>query len=129
MLLKPAPTEVTHCFTAARTPSLLCSQSPSFIGPNRWKSKGAKSGLSEGVVHQSSQHWQYEGLKVGTGSAIIVLQKKGFLPLWSDSVSLSIQLDVMTQWLARVDGLSGFQEIQRDHPFPIPKDSAHHFTC
>jgi hypothetical protein len=24
--------------------------------------------------------------------------------------------------------LSGFKEIQKDHPFRIPKDSAHHFT-
>jgi hypothetical protein len=28
----------------------------------------------------------------------------------------------------RVDGLSGLKEIQKDHPFPIPKDSAHYFT-
>ena len=28
----------------------------------------------------------------------------------------------------RVDGLSRFKEIRKDHPFPIPKDSAHHFT-
>jgi len=30
--------------------------------------------------------------------------------------------------MARVDGLSGFQEIQKDPPFPIPKDSTYHFT-
>ena len=25
--------------------------------------------------------------------------------------------------------LSGFQEIQKNHSFPIPQDGAHHFTC
>jgi hypothetical protein len=28
----------------------------------------------------------------------------------------------------RLDGLSGFRKILKDHPFPIPKHSAHHFN-
>mgnify|MGYP001861488124 CR=1 FL=1 len=53
-LLKSVPAEVTHCFTAAMTASLLGKLYPCslyFIGLNRWKSEGAKSG-------QSSQDWQ-----------------------------------------------------------------------
>ena len=53
-LLKSVPAEVAHCFTAAMTATLLGKLYPCslyFIGLNRWKSEGAKSG-------QSSQDWQ-----------------------------------------------------------------------
>jgi len=42
---------VAHCFTACTTASLVgkcCPRSPSFIGPNKWESEGAKSGLYSG---------------------------------------------------------------------------------
>jgi hypothetical protein len=68
------------------------------------------------------------GLQTGMGPGIIVLQEKGFL-LWPDSGNSSLQLSQHCSVAVRVDGLSGFKEIQKDHPFPIPKDSAHHFTC
>jgi len=40
------------------------------------------------------------------GPGVILLQEKGCLLLWPDSVSLSLQLGVV-----RVDGLLGFQDI------------------
>jgi hypothetical protein len=66
--------------------------------------------------------------KLGMGSGVIVLQEKGFLLLWPDSGKLGLQLSQRRNVAVRVDGLSGFQEIQEDHAFPIPKDSARHFT-
>jgi len=43
--------------------------------------------------------------------------------------NLSLQLSQRRDVAVRVDGLSGFKEIQKEYPFPIPKNGAHHFTC
>jgi len=68
------------------------------------------------------------GLQTGTGADVIVLQEKGCLLLWPDSGNSRLQLNQHRDVAVRVDGLSGLKEIQKDHPFPIPKDSApHHF--
>jgi len=69
------------------------------------------------------------GLQTGMGPGIIMLQQKGYILLWPDSGNSSLQLSQCRNVAVRVDGLSGFKEIQKDHPFRIPKDSAHHFTC
>jgi hypothetical protein len=69
------------------------------------------------------------GLQTGMGPGVVMLQEKGCLLLWPDSGNLSLQLSQHFDVAVRVDGLSGFKEIQKDHAFPIPKDSAHHFTC
>jgi hypothetical protein len=48
---------VARYFTAGTTASLLqkfCPRSPSFIGPNRWKSEGAKFGLTRSLGCQNS---------------------------------------------------------------------------
>jgi len=68
------------------------------------------------------------GLQTGMGPGVIVLQEKGCLLLWPDSGNLSLQLSQHCDVAVRVGGLSGFKEIQKCHPFPISKDSAHHFT-
>ena len=62
------------------------------------------------------------------GPGVIMLQEKGCLLLWPHSGNSSLQLSQRRDVAVRVDGLSGFQKTQNDHPFPIPKDSAHHFT-
>ena len=69
------------------------------------------------------------GLQTGMGPGIIVLLEKGCLLLWPDSGNSRLQLSHCRDVSVRVDGLFGFKKIQKDHPFPIPKDSAHHFTC
>jgi len=69
-----------------------------------------------------------DGLQTGMGPGVIVLKEKGCLLLWPDSGNSSIQLSQHRDVEVRVDGLSGFKENQKDHPFPIPKESAHHFT-
>jgi len=61
------------------------------------------------------------------GPGVIMLQEKGFL-LWPDCGNSSLQLSQHRDVAVRFDGLSGFKEIQKVHPFPIQKDSAHHFT-
>ena len=58
-----------------------------------------------------------------------VTEEKESLFLWTDSGSLSLQLSQHCDVADRVDDLSKFKEIQKDHPFPIPNDSVHHFTC
>jgi len=68
------------------------------------------------------------GLETGMGPGVVMLQEKGCLPLWPDSGNSSLQLSQRHDVAVRVDGLSRFKEIQKDRPFPIPKDSAHHFT-
>jgi len=69
------------------------------------------------------------GLQTGMGPGLFVLQEKDCLLLWPDFGNLSLQLSQRRDVAVRVDGLSGFKEIQKDHPFPFSRDSAHHFTC
>ena len=52
---------------------------------------------------------------------VTVLQEKGCLLPWTDSRNLSLQLSWCHDVLVRVDGLSGFQEIQKDHLFLYQK--------
>ena len=60
---QPAPVEMTRCYTSAMMLLLsgnCCSCSPSFIGPDRWKSEGAKSALYTGygrTFHQRCAPW------------------------------------------------------------------------
>ena len=67
-------------------------------------------------------------LQTGMGPGVNVLQEKGCLLLWPDSGNSTLQLSQHRDVVVRVDGLSEFKEIQKDHPFPIPKNSAHNFT-
>ena len=50
----------------------------------------------------------------GVGAGVIMLQEKGYRPLWPDSGSLSLQLRRYHDALVRVHGLSGILEIQKD---------------
>ena len=76
----------------------------------------------------ASCHCESHGLQTGMGPGVIVLQEKGCLLLWPDSGKSSLQLSQRREVAVRFDGLSGFKEIQKDHPFSIPKHSEHHFT-
>ena len=76
-----------------------------------------------GVVGQSSQDWQRAPMSSNWHRA----WRYHCLLLWPDSGILSLQLSQHCKVAVRVDGLSGFQEIQKDHPFPIPTDTAHPF--
>jgi len=60
-------------------------------------------------------------LQTGMRPGVIVLQEKGCLLLWPDSGNSSLQLSQHRAVAVRVDGLSGFKEIQKDHPFSNPK--------
>ena len=73
-------------------------------------------------------HNVLHGLQTGKGRGVIVLKKNGCLLLRRHSGNSSLQLSQRRELAVRVDGLSGFKEIRKDHPFPIPKDSEHHFT-
>ena len=68
------------------------------------------------------------GLQTGMGPGVILLQEKGCLLLWPDSGNSSLQLSQRRNRAVRFNRLSGFKEIQKDSPFPKPKDNAHHFT-
>ena len=70
--------------------------------------------------------WQME--KSIPQDKISCCKKKGCLLLWPDSGSLSLQLRQNHDVAGRVR-LFRFQEIQKNHPFPIPNYSAHFFTC
>lgn len=61
----------------------------------------------------------FHDLQTGMGPGITVLQEKGCLLLWSDSGSLSLRLSQSHHVAVRVDGLSRFQEIQKNHPIQI----------
>jgi len=47
--------------------------------------------------------------------------------LWLDSGSSGLQLSQHFYVGVTTGGLSAFQEIQKDHAFPIPENSAHQF--
>lgn len=64
------------------------------------------------------------GLQTGMGPGVIVLQEKGCLYLCP--ASLNLQLSQCCYAEVRVDSLLFSW---KDHSFPIPKDSAHHFMC
>ena len=60
------------------------------------------------------------GLQTGMGPGVILLQEKGCLLFWPDSGNSSLQLSQRIDVVVRVDGLSGFKEIQKDHSLLIP---------
>ena len=61
-------------------------------------------------------------LQTGMGPGVIVLQEECCLLLGPDSGSSSLQLSQCYDGAVRVNGLPRFQEIQKDHSFPIPKE-------
>lgn len=65
-----------------------CPRSPSFIGQNRWKSEGAKSGLYGGCDRAVWPNF---------ATGIIVLQEKSFLLLWPHSGNSGLQLSIMVR--------------------------------
>lgn len=120
-----------HCITAVMMALFLgicfpCS--PSFISLNRWKSEGTKLGLYGGCSRDYPDQIGsvLRNLQIGMGPGVV--QEKGCL-LWPDLRSSSLQLSQHLDVVIRIDGLSRFREIQKDCPFPIPKDSARNFTC
>ena len=111
---------INHCTDAMMVLLLgkCCPYSPSFIDLNGWKSEGTKSELSGGsgkavqqCVPQSSNlygAWHYPVTRERLSSSLAWL-------------CLSLQFRQHCNGLIRVDGLPNFQEIQKDHLFPIPK--------
>lgn len=63
------------------------------------------------------------GLWTSMGLGVIGLQEKGCLLLQPDSGYASLRHSECHDTLVSVDGLSSFEEIQKGHPFPIPKDT------
>ena len=125
-----APTQVTHYFTAAMTASLLekwCPRSLSFIRPNRWNSEGAKTELCSGCgkIVQPRLALCSMLFKLVWGLALLRGKRK-FVAFSGLTVSLS--LGRCCGVVMQVEGLSRLQENQKDHPFPILKDNAHHIT-
>ena len=91
--------------------------------------EGAKSGLCRVSLDRPTKNGSVlHGLQTNMGPGVIILQEKDCHLLWPDSGSSSLQLSQRCDVTVWVDGLPRFQEIQKDHPFPIPKDCAQHFT-
>jgi len=67
-------------------------------------------------------------LQATMGPGVTMLQGKGCPLHWTGPGSLSLQLSQRSNVAVRADGLSRLQEIQKDHPFPTPKDNAHLLT-
>jgi hypothetical protein len=65
-----------------------------------------------GEVGQSKLSNVLQGLQTGIGPGFIVLQEKGCLLFWPDPGNLGLQFSQRRDVAVRVDGLSGFQEIQ-----------------
>lgn len=104
-----------------------CPPSPSVISP-KGRSQKAPNPDGNGESSQDSPaktDSMLHGLQAGIEPGIIVLQEKSCLLLWLDFGIISLQLSQCCNVVIRVDGFFGFQEIQKDHPFPFPKDSAH----
>jgi len=100
--------------------SACCPCSPSFVNTNRWKTEVAKSELYAGCGRtvQARLAICFTVFKLVCG--LVLLQEKGCCLLWPNSGSLSLQLSQHDDLLVGVDGLSEFQEIQKDHPFLSP---------
>ena len=81
------------------------------------------------VVEQSSQGCQPAPQSSGYNGACVTMLQGKCCPLhWTGPGSLSLQLSQRSNVAVRADGLSRLQEIQKDHPFPTPKDNAHLLT-
>jgi len=125
---------MTHSFRVAMMTSLLanCSpHSPSFIDPRKWKSESARSELYSGYGRTVQSRLAVCSMVFKlVWDLVLLCCKIKFVVFFSD---LTLEFQALNlehcSVAVRVDGLSGFQEIQKDHPFPIPNDSVHHFTC
>lgn len=95
---------------------------PSFISLSRRKLKSAKSRLKDEHDRTTQPKLTMFSMVLTLEPGVIVMQKKGHL-LWPDSEVQGFSLVSIDMKLFR------FQEIQKDHPFPIPKDSPHHFPA
>ena len=82
-----------------------------------------------GAAGQSRQDWQCAPQYSNWYGAWHYVTRERLFLLWPDSGSWSFQLIQHCNIAVRIDDLSRFQEIQKKHPFPIQKDSAHHLTC
>ena len=75
------------------------------------------------VCWDSQHHCFQTGMRPGVN----VLPEKECLLLWPDSGSLSLQFSQHHSEVVTVDGLSGFQEIQKDHLFSVPTEDCLEF--
>lgn len=130
-LWKSAPVELTHCITAGMMVSLLrkcCPCNSSFFGLNRWKSEGTKSGLNGrcGRLIQPILAMCFTVFRPVWCPELSCCKRKVCQLLWPYSGCSSLQLSQCYDVAVRADCLFEFQEIRKAHPFPIPKDTAHH---
>ena len=124
---KSAPSKMTHSFTDVPTillPGKCCPSSGS-IGWRDGSQKASNLDYTRGVVGQSSQGkqcapqslsfygaWCYHAAGESLSSSLAWLWK------------LSFQISEHLKIVIRIDGLSAFQEIPKNHPFSITKDYA-----
>ena len=104
--------EVTHCFTASVMAFFLwkcCPCSSSFISPNRWKTKSAKSGLYGGHVgtFQSTLAMYFMVFKLVWSLMLSCCKRKVVffsdlgLGVWVFS-SVSVMISCQSWWFVRV---------------------------
>ena len=127
---KSAPVEVTDCSTAFMMVLMLercCPHSPSVIGLNRWKSKSAKPGLYSGCDRTVQPRPAVCSTVFKLVWSLVLSCCRRSMILSPDPVSWSLQFSHPDE-VIRADVLTRFQEIQKGHPFPVLKGSAHHFT-
>lgn len=104
-----------------------CLCSSSFIGLNRSKSGGAKSRLYSGCCTSVRP-------RLATYSMVfkllwgLVLSCSKWKVFFFSGLSSSFQFSQHYDIVVRVNGFSMFQEIQKNHSFPIAKDSVQNFT-
>ena len=132
-MLVSAAVEVIHSFPAAMMALLIgkcCPCCPSVIVPNRWKSEGAKFGLYSGCSRTVQRRLAMSSMVLNLVWGLVLLCCMRKILFYSGLISggSSLQLNQCHDVVNRVDGLSRFQKIQGDHPFPIPKGSACQFT-
>ena len=99
-----------------------CPHGPSFISPNRWKSEGFKSGLYSGcgTMIQPTLAMRSTVFKLLWDLMLSCCKRK---VVWSfDSEILSLQLSYHWNVEVRTDGLFEYQEVNKNHPFPIPNE-------
>jgi len=111
-----------------------CPHSLSFVIPNRWKSEGDKSRLYSGCGRtvQPRLVMCFMVFELVWDLEILCFKRKAvFSGLTLDVWAFSFTSWWSWRWSWHHDGQCwwfGFQEIQTDHSFPIPKDTAHHFS-
>lgn len=98
-----------------------CTCSPSFISWTNESQKVPNINYLMCVIAQSSQDWKCDPQSLhryGAWHYYLARERLSSLA-W---LCLSLQFRQHCNGLIRVDGLPNFQEIQKDHLFPIPKD-------